>query len=370
MKTLRTTLLICTFLLMASASYCQQRVYRQLDSIFNNLYKSGSFSGNVLIAKNGQPVYQKSFGFADSSEQIKNENLTRFLLASVSKQFTAAGIVLLKEAGKLNYDDKLVKYLPALPYPEITIRQLLNHTSGVPDYLPVFDQYWDKTKFATNDDMLDILIKYHPDPFFEPGQKYLYSNTGYALLASVIEKVSGVSFTDYMEDKVFRPFGLKHTLVYTRRARPKQVPNCATGYVYEDSLKRFIMPEQHPVWKHALWEDGIYGEDGVNSTVSDILLWDQAVFNRTIISAEDWKEILGAGKPAEGDSDYGFGWHLINPQGKGRIAYHTGGWPGFQSYNEQGLDQNYTIIILRNKFAPRTKVPVEVLRSIINSINY
>ena len=368
MKTLRITLLFSAFLLAITGGYSQQRGYQQLDSIFNKLYESGSFSGNVLIAKNGQPIYQKSFGFADSSRQVKNSDQTRFLLASVSKQFTAAGVVLLKEAGKLNYDDKLVKYLPALPYPEITIRQLLNHTSGVPDYLPLLDQYWDKTKFATNNDMLDMLIKYHPAPFFNPGQKYMYSNTGYALLALVIEKISGMSFTDYMEDNVFQPFGLKHTLVYTRRARPKQVPDCATGYVYEDSLKKFVEPEQHPVWKNVLWEDGIYGEDGVNSTVGDMLLWDQIVFNRNIISAEDWKEILGAGKPVEGDSDYGFGWHLINPQGKGWIAYHTGGWPGFQTYNEQGLDQNYTIIILRNKFAPRTKVPTETLRSIINPL--
>ena len=183
----------------------------------------------------------------------------------------------------------------------------------------------------------------------------------------MIEKVTGMSFTDYMGNKVFLPFGLKHTLVYTRRARPKQVSDCATGYAYDDSLRKFVEPEQHTVWKNALWEDGIYGEDGINSTVGDMLLWDQAVFNRSIISAEDWNEILTAGKPVEGDSDYGLGWHLINPQGKGRIAYHSGGWPGFQSYNEQGLDQNYTIIILRNKFAPGTKVPTEVLRSIVNA---
>jgi len=365
MKTIKTFWQVVLLLWLPNLCHAQQINSVRLDSIFKKLYDGGGFSGNVLIAKDGQPVYQKSFGFADSVKQIANSPQMRFLLASVSKQFTAVGIVLLKEAGKLDYDDKLVKYLPGLPYEGITIRQLLNHISGVPDYLPLFEQYWDKTKFATNKDMLDMLAQYHPAPIFEPGQKYLYSNTGYALLASVIERVSGMSFIDYMEQHVFIPFGLKHTLVYTRRARPKYVPDCATGYVYEDTIKRFVEPEQHSRWKNELWEDGIYGEDGINSTVGDLLLWDQAIYNRRILSAEDWSAILTAGKPADGNSDYGFGWHLINSQGKSRAAYHTGGWPGFQSYNEQGLDQNYSIIILRNKFSPPTRVPVELIRSIV-----
>jgi CubicO group peptidase (beta-lactamase class C family) len=346
-------------------AHAQQTGYVRIDSIFNKLYDSGQFSGNVLIAANGKPVYQKSFGLADIEKNVPDNPGTRFLLASVSKQFTAMGIVMLKEAGKLNFDDQLSKFIPELPYKGITIRQVLNHTSGLPDYLPLFEQHWDKTKFATNDDMLNMLIQYHPDLLFTPGQKYMYSNTGYALLATVIERVSGLTFTNYMETKIFKPLGMNNTIIYTRRARPRSVDNYATGYQYDDSLKQFVMPEQHPVWKQALWEDGIYGEDGVNSTIEDMLIWDQAVYLHSFASEDDWREILSAGKVTDGNMDYGFGWHIVNRDGVGPSVYHTGGWPGFMAYNEQGLDRNYSIIILRNKFSQQVRVPYDLIRSIV-----
>ncbi|MBS1532366.1 MAG: beta-lactamase family protein [Bacteroidetes bacterium] len=345
--------------------YGQQTDYNKIDSIFDKLYETGQFSGSVLIAVNGKAQYQKSFGMADIEKRTENNQHTRFLLASVSKQFTAMGIVVLKEQGKLDFDDELVKYIPNLPYKGITIRQVLNHTSGLPDYMPLFEQHWDKTKFATNQDMLNMLIQYHPDPLFASGQKYMYSNTGYAVLALLIEKVSGMTFTDFMENKIFKPLGMNHTIIYTRRARPRSIDNYATGYQYDDSLKQFVRPEQHPVWKNALWEDGIYGEDGVNSTTGDILTWDQAVYKHSFISEEDWREILSPGKVAEGNMDYGFGWHTVTRPGIGRSVFHTGGWPGFMAYNEQGLDRNYSIIILRNKFSPQPRVPTDLIRLII-----
>lgn len=366
MASLRTLMLkkpILVLLLVTCTCQLQaQTKAARLDSIFTALYNSGQFSGNVLIAENGKPVYQQSFGMADQDKQLPINENTRFLLASVSKQFTAMGIVLLKEAGKLNFDDELVKYIPELPYPGLTIRQVLNHTSGLPDYDPLMQQHWDKSKFATNEDMLKMLVQYHPDAFFPPGQKYLYSNTGYALLAIVIERLSGLSFTDYMEQKVFKPLGMAHTIIYTRRARPRIVSDYAFGYVYQDSLRAFVLPDVHPQWKTTLWEDGIYGEDGVNTTTGDLLRWDQAVYDRQLIAAGDWTAILTPGTPTEGTSDYGFGWHI-----KSRIAYHSGGWPGYIAYNEQHLDKNQTIIILRNKFTPNTRMPIDVIRSILES---
>ena len=338
-----------------------------LDSIFNGFYLQKVFSGNVLIAKNGQVVYQHSFGWADSVKQLHNNEATRFQLASVSKQFTAAGIVALKEAGKLNFDDLLSKYIPELPYPGITIRQLLNHTSGVPDYFVLFDKFWDKSKIASNNDMLAMLIEKHPQAMAAPGDAYNYSNTGYALLAMVIERVSGKSFAEYMQSDVFKPFGLTHALIYTRYAKPLQLTDLATGYVYADSLKRYALPAQHPIWKTALWEDGIYGEDGVNMTAEDLLKWDQQVFNRKVFTAEDWQQILTPGTPKNGTSDYGFGFHLLNQQGSGKAAYHSGGWPGFLIQNEQGLDNNYSIIILRNWYTTQTKMPLDAIRAILQA---
>jgi CubicO group peptidase (beta-lactamase class C family) len=353
----------CLLILLQTSLWAQTKTQR-LDSLFSALYTTGQFSGNVLIAENGKALYQKSFGMADIEKQTPIDPGTRFLLGSVSKQFTAAAIIMLKEAGKLSLDDQLSKYLPELPYPNITLRQVLNHTSGLPDYDALMNRLWDKNKFAINEDMLRMLIQYHPDVFFPPGQKYAYSNTGYALLALVIERVSKQSFTDYMEQHVFKAFGMNHTLIYTRRARPRKVYNYATGYIYQDSIKTFVLPEAHPVWKNALWEDGIYGEDGVNSTTGDLLLWDQAVFNRTVLQASDWNDILTPGTVKEGSSDYGFGWHILTG-----IAYHSGGWPGYMAYNEQHLDNNQSIIVLRNKFSTQLRLPVADIRAILSSTN-
>lgn len=361
------SILSAILLLIAIRVIAQQSKPARLDSIFTALYNSGQFSGNVLIAENGQILFQKTYGLADIEKNVPNDFQTRFLLGSVSKQFTAAAIVLLKEAGKLQYDDLVTKYLPGLPYTGITIRQVLNHTSGLPDYDALMQHKWDISKFATNDDMLKMLVQYNPDPFFPPGQKYLYSNTGYAILALVIEKVSNTSYPDFMKNKLFSPLGMSNTLIYTRRARPMQVADAAIGYVYNDSLKTFVLPEQHPMWKNALWEDGVYGEDGVNSTVGDMLKWDQVVYTHALLTTDDWQQILAPGKVVEGTNDYGFGWHIINPNANGRIAYHSGGWPGFIAYNEQGLDKNYSIIILRNKFTTHIRMPVDAIRSILDS---
>jgi CubicO group peptidase (beta-lactamase class C family) len=344
----------------------QQEKAVKLDNLFSAIYQSGQFSGNVLVAEDGKVIYRKSFGLADQEKQLPLNDETSFLMASVSKQFTAAGIVLLKVAGKLRYEDEMVKYLPELPYPGVTIRQMLNHISGLPDYDPLMREHWDKDKYATNDDMIKMLVRYHPPALFPPGQKYMYSNTGYALLATIIERVSELSFTEYMESRVFKPLGMTRTIIYTRRARPRTVLNSAVGYVYEDNAARFVLPEAHPTWKQTMWEDGIYGEDGVNSTTGDLLKWDQAVFHGAFIPSAEWAEALTPGKPGEGASDYGFGWHIINPNGKGRIAYHSGGWPGFATYNEQHLDKNQTIIVLRNKYTAQTRTPIDKIREILD----
>jgi CubicO group peptidase (beta-lactamase class C family) len=347
--------------------FSQDPRIQKLDRIFSSLYATGEFSGNVLIAENGKALYQKSFGFADETTKRPVDINTMSLLGSVSKQFTAFAIVLLKEQGKLSFDDSLEQYFPALPYKHITVRQLLTHTSGIPDYAALMDHFWDKSKFASNRDMVDMLVRYHPGALLAPGEKYQYSNTGYALLASIIEQVSGMSYEEFMEEKIFGPLGMMHTLVYTRRFKPRKVADYALGYVYDDSLHNYILPDQSSKWKNGLWEDGIVGEDGINSTASDMLVWDQALYKNNLISATSLNEIFTQGLVAQGQTDYGFGWHIKSVDGYGKIAYHSGGWPGYMAYIERHLDHNKTIIILRNKFIPELKMPVDSIRAILYS---
>src|SRR5688572_15864792 len=160
------------------------RALSQEEKIDSLLIAEKDFSGVILIAENGNPIYHKAFGYREFADHIPLQKKDIFELASVTKQFTAMVIMMLKEKGKLNYEDLVEKYLD-VPYKSITIRHLLTHTSGLPDYQEIMDQHWDKSKVAGNPDIIEYLNRYKPPSLFEPGTSYQYSNTGYVLLASV-----------------------------------------------------------------------------------------------------------------------------------------------------------------------------------------
>jgi CubicO group peptidase (beta-lactamase class C family) len=177
--------ILLLFLLVTSNVFSQQE---KLDSLFA---AQKDFSGVVLIAEKGKPVYYKAFGYREFETQIPLQKTDIFELASVSKQFTAMIIMMLKEKGMLNYDDSVSKYLE-IPYKGITIRNLLTHTSGLPDYQDIMDKYWDKTRVAGNPDCIEYLNKYAPPKHFEPGEKYEYSNTGLYVAWQVLRKKQAV----------------------------------------------------------------------------------------------------------------------------------------------------------------------------------
>ncbi len=158
---------------------------------------------------------------------------------------------------------------------------------------------------------------------------------------------------------------MQRTIVYTRRYKPRPVNDYALGYVYDDSLRSFVLPDESAKFKNLLWEDGIVGEDGVNSTVTDMLIWDQALYRNSLINAASINEIFTPGTVTQGQTDYGFGWHIKSLDPYGKIAYHSGGWPGYIAYIERHLDHRKTIIILRNKFTPELKMPIDAIRAIL-----
>jgi CubicO group peptidase (beta-lactamase class C family) len=197
------------------------------------------FNGTILVAEKGKPIYQQALGYADYNSKRMLNDSSVFELASVSKQFTAMGIMILKDRKLLSYENNIKKYFPQLPYDNITIRNLLTHTSGIPSYEDQFEKNWDRKKIAFNKDIIDMLVQRHDTLFFQPGTKWKYSNTGYALLASIIEKVSGMSYNDFMAVNIFKPLGMNHTFIYNSRRTTKKVPdNYALGFVYSDSLKK------------------------------------------------------------------------------------------------------------------------------------
>ncbi len=299
---------ILSLLLICQTAFGQDKV-QKIDSLLTTLYKAGNLNGNVLIAEKGKVIYKKSFGLANLITNEKLDENSIFELASVAKQFTAMAIVILKEKGKLNYDDKMSKYIPELSfYSNITIRHLLNHTSGIPDHAALLDTTFDKAKIATNRDIISAFAKFKPTVLFEPNTKWEYSNAGYNLLASIIEKVSGISYGDYLKQNIFQPLDMTNTFVHTRRYAPKKIANYAYGYVYSDSLKKYVLPDDTEEYKFVVWHDGIVGEQSVNSTVIDLLKWDRALYSNKLISKKSKKALF---TPAELDdkskTKYGFG---------------------------------------------------------------
>lgn len=320
----------------------------------------------MLVAEKGKPIFEKSYGLADEKTGRKLDVETTFELASVSKQFTARGIVLLQKAGKLNYDDKISKYIPELAfYDKITVRNLLNHTSGLADYMEIFDKKWDKKKFVTNDDIIREFAAYKPALRFETNQQFEYSNTGYALLASIIERVSKKSFGEFLNISVFKPLGMSHTLVYRSRYQPMNITDYALGYEADEAGNKFL-PDSKGKEYYAYYLDGIVGDGIVNSTLGDLLIWDRALYTDKLINDNDKKLIFSDAVTTNGKStNYGFGWFVKNKTKYGKIVNHSGSWAGYATFIERHLDHDKTFILLQNNLTPQTKLPVDDIRKIL-----
>ncbi|MEY3424935.1 MAG: hypothetical protein RL679_293 [Bacteroidota bacterium] len=351
-------------ILIGQLAFCQDRI-QKIDSLLNSLYSKEKINGNFLIAEKGKVIYSHSFGLANETTKDKLNENSIFELASCSKQFTAMAIMILKENGKLSLDDKIIKYIPELSnYNGVTVRNLLNHTGGLPDYMELMDSLFDKSNIATNRDIIQIFHKYQPTILFEPNTKYEYSNTGYALLASIIEKVSGLTFADYLSKTIFKPLKMKNTFVYSRRLTPKKIDNYALGYVYSDSLKKYFLPDELKETNMVIWLDGIVGDGTVNSTINDLLKWDRALYTNKLLTQEAMKEVFEVATLNDASkTKYGFGWVIDDNADFGKISSHSGGWPGYVTYIERHITHDKTIIILQNH--DNVSIPVKSIRSIL-----
>ena len=324
---------------------------KQLDEIFTS---KKNFNGVVLVAENGNPIYHKAFGYREFASQTPLQASDIFELASVSKQFTAMIIMMLKEKNKLQYDDLLEKYI-SVPYKGITIRHLLTHTSGLPDYQDIMDKYWDKTKVAGNADCIAYLNKYAPSKSFEPGTKYEYSNTGYLLLASVAEKVSGKNFIELCHNWIFRPLKMKSTNIRTLEEK-KATINFAIGHILikernQPALAagRYVRADSFPSSDYTIWLGNRKGPGRISSTAADLLKWDKALYTNILVRQATLQEAFTPMKLTDGSlSNYGFGWMLRTDSLLGKVVYHTGDNPGYKTQIIRFIDKNKTIILLNN----------------------
>lgn len=313
-----------------------RRYYRELSDFFDTALLNKGFNGGILIARNGAILYEKYQGLADLHKKDSLTDSTSLHIASTSKPFTSIAVLRMVEEGKLSLNDSVTKFFPGFPYPGITVKMLLNHRSGLPNYLYFMSNGdWDKKKYAVNQDVLNFLITKKPDKSFSPDKRFNYCNTNYVLLALIVEKISGKSFPEYMQEKFFGPIQMNHTYVFSLKDTLTATPSFTNNGTF---------------WGFDFL-DGTYGDKNVYTTPRDLLKWDQALYNNQVIS----KALLDSafsGYSFEKPSihNYGLGWRLqLLPNGK-KIVYHFGKWHGSNAAFARLMDEKVTIIILGNKF--------------------
>ncbi len=346
-------LLFAAYLLAATAKLCPAQTNKQstqLDSVFTVLAHQNQFNGSVIIADKGKIILNKGYGFSNEQTKQQNNSQTIFELASCSKQFTAAAIVLLKRQGKLNYDDRIAMYLPELKFwDKVTINDLLRHTSGLPSFMSDMQDVWDQTKIATNADVINFYAKRKDTLKFEPKSRHQYNNTNYAILASIIERVSGKTYADFLSQYIFKPLNMKSTFVYNRREKPRKISNYATGYVWATNTFEKVVSED-PGYDDKLvyYLDGVVGHAKVNSTVEDLFKWVTSLKTNSLFTQKEFEEMTEVTQTSTGKNiAYGYGFDVSKREGRFSFG-HTGNWDGYTSFIYQNVIKDRTIIILEN----------------------
>lgn len=327
--------------------------------LYQSLLLKSGFNGSILLAKNGEIVFEDYRGLINFKTKEPITPNSPFHIASVSKTMTAAVILKLMEEGKIYLEDGVEKYLSAFPYPNITIKDLLTHRSGLPKY----DYFMNGTRtevtrvrnkrgrivkkvrlirlypavagFPGNKELLQYMIANRPPIESSPNRKFSYCNTNYAMLALIIEKITNMPFPEYMQEHVFKPLGMSNTYVFSSKDTANYIPS----YNYNNT----------PFKLEKL--DCIYGDKNVYSTVRDLLLWDKALYMGSFISQETLNMAFQPySNEFSGYKNYGLGWHLFIKPPDPTIVYHNGWWHGNNAVFKRLVADSATVIILGNKF--------------------
>ena len=315
-----------------------------IDKVFSNLRRKVGFNGTVLYAEQGRIIYNKAWGFRNlrkrsDSLQVKDQ----FQLSSVSKMFTAEAIMVLENEGKIKYDTDIREYIPEFPYEGITTRLLLHHRSGLPRYESLADSKWpDRKKPFLNEDMIEYYAIHKPDPYFKPDKGFNYSNVNYALLASIIERTSGMSFADYMKVKIFEPIGMDYSYIY------EMDPNNNVSSYLEDIVQGYYVDRRRPMQAPNEYLNGVKGDKMMISTTEDMFKFMTAVDYGLLLPDSIQEEAFKPGSPKskKRKDNYGFGWRI--PSKHPGCYYHYGWWKAYRSFFIRDDVNDKTLIILTN----------------------
>lgn len=330
----------------------EQQKLAEFDKWIDRLDVNKEISGAFLYARNGKVLYSKAVGKLHPHKNTPITIDSPFNLASVSKQFTAFGIMLLKYQGKLKYDTKVQNILKEFPYPNITVRQLLNHTSGLVDYEELSDVYWDKQAF-TNQDMLYLFSIHKPKLDFAPDTKFEYSNTGYVVLAAIIERLSNQSLEDFSYQNIFLPLNMSNSRVFTILSKNAEFPSRVFGQENDELLDLYKI-------------EGVTGDGSVYSTVGDLLKWHKALLNNTLLPESEKREAFRRTSLVDGSTyNYNFGW-IVDSKSPHKMT-HDGSWVGFRTFLTRNDKNDELLVFLTNNlYGVRYK---ELLTRFLSSVD-
>jgi CubicO group peptidase (beta-lactamase class C family) len=305
---------------------------------YDSMLAPSAFNGGMLVAKKGNIIFEKYKGTNPLGTKDSINSNTSFHIASVSKTFTAMAVLQMWQNKLLNIDDELSKYLTAFNYPGVTIRSLLNHRSGLPNYVHFIDKtIWKDSLHLSNQQIFDILVsqKNSLENIGTPGKHFSYCNTNYALLALLIEKISGKSYPVYMKEHIFQPLGMKNSFVYTRADSSAKT----NSYDWKGGLMSYGNLEE------------IYGDKNIYSTPQDLFTWDRALAAQLICNTAVLEQAYAPySNEKPGIKNYGLGWRMnIYPNGS-KVIFHNGWWHGNNAAFVRLLDQDVVIIVVGNRF--------------------
>ncbi|MEM7259364.1 MAG: serine hydrolase domain-containing protein [Pseudomonadota bacterium] len=316
----------------------REQKLQALQQWLQKVHDAGKFNGVVLLCWRGNTVFSGSYGddAADSPNPLSLQSA--FNLASVSKQFTAFCILLLEHRGQLSIDDTLECHLPELAgYRSVTVRHLLQHTAGLPDYMQLARKAGFSNPVFTIADMIQLLVRQMPASGFRAGDKFRYSNTGYVLLAEIVSRVSGRSFTEFCATELFRPLGMHNSCVFNHLS--VQAPaNRVFGFRKSLFTKKCRSADLHQF-------DGVAGDGAVYSSAEDLKIWHDSLHRGALLPVTVYQSALQRGTLNSGRQiDYGYGWFI----GRDDSVEHAGGWQGFSSYLYRTMSDNSLLVILDN----------------------
>lgn len=324
------------FPMTSPAQPSNKKLAAEVDALFRE-FTGDAPGASVLVIRNGGAVLKKSYGLADVEKRVPASPKTTYRLASVSKQFTAAAILLLVERGKLSLDDNLVKLFPGFPEygREIQVRHLLNHTSGLLAYEDLLPR--EATEPVLDRDVLAIL-KRQDKTYSPPGTKFRYSNSGYALLACLVEDLSGMTYPEFLERNLFHPAGMRGTYLNLQRFAPRR--NRAYGHSKKDG--KYVRTDQSMT-------SYVLGDGGIYSSLEDLQKWEAALAGAKLLSKKMLDEAMTATVPTgEGGAGYGYGWY-VGQHGDAKAVWHGGSSIGFRNHYLRIPEKSLTVIVLTNR---------------------